>query len=113
MRSFVTGSFAYGKPGPKSDVDLVVLVSTKDIEHLQLMADEGGFNNTGYNPEDARCFRFGKLNLLCCVNEKHFELWRKGTIELKRKVKRAGYPISREDAITFLKKLRKENGITF
>jgi Nucleotidyltransferase domain len=112
LKSFVTGSYAYGEPNSKSDVDLVVHVSKADIERLMKEADEGGYNNTGYNPNDARCFRFGKLNLLCCVDEKHFEVWREGTIELKRRRKKTGKPIWRVDAIAFLKKLRQDRGVS-
>ena len=99
-----------------SDIDLVILVSEEDAELLRLMGDEPfDRENSGYDPEDARCYRFGKLNVLCCVNPKHFEVWSIGTDQLvKRKdgkgCRDAG-PVGRDEAISYLHWLRAKHGI--
>lgn len=105
---FLTGSHAYGKPHVKSDTDLVVLLDEETLEVLQDQADPDSQNNGGYAKEDACCLRFGKLNLLCCLNKKHFDAWREGTEELV-----ARQPVSRAEAIAFLSALRHKNGIKF
>lgn len=40
MRAFLTGSRVYGSPKEDSDLDLVIHVSSGDLELLKLMSDE-------------------------------------------------------------------------
>jgi hypothetical protein len=91
--SFVTGSYAYGTPHAKSDIDLVVLVSEADLEKLQKRADKGSarwetpdaeYRKNQMHVPQAACLRFGDLNLITCTNDDQFELWRKGTKMLKK-----------------------------
>lgn len=53
MKSFITGSRAYGTPTADSDVDLVVVVNTTDIKLLWEFK------------QDEHRLMFGKLNLVC------------------------------------------------
>lgn len=106
MKSFVTGSHAYGTPHPNSDIDLVVLVSAKDAERLKEQAEAVMQVDGEYDAAHiGLSLRFGNLNLICVTDEESFEIWRKGTMRLKKRK-----PVSRQDAIKFLKKLRQEAG---
>lgn len=109
FKPFLTGSHAYGIPGPKSDIDLVVLVNE---DELGLLEDQADFDKSIANQtEDAnytrtahtRSLRFGKLNLLCCKEEKVFEAWRIITWELKKKA-----PVPRDFAVEYMGKRREE-----
>ncbi len=111
-KAFLTGSRVYGKPRPDSDIDLVILIEEKDLNKLIKMADETMEANNDYDPKDARCLRFGKLNLLCCLNPKHFDVWKSGTDELLRRKRENDEPVSRDTAISFLSWLRRKEGIT-
>lgn len=72
MRGFITGSHAYGRPGPDSDVDLVVMVDEEATMKLQELS------------EGQRTVRFGKLNLILCYSETEFSAWRMTTDRLKK-----------------------------
>jgi Nucleotidyltransferase domain len=125
FRAFITGSHAYGIPHKDSDVDLVVFVTTEHLRKLQKAAEltasatrllqqlvaagqpiEDTPENHGYDPDDATCLYFGRLNLICCTEEMQYEAWRRGTRELKAKA-----PVPREFACAYFDKLRKEMGI--
>lgn len=84
MNAFITGSHAYGTPGPESDIDLVVCLdgSTDDEHFLWDNSDNGG-----------SC-RFGKLNLITLSPEK-FKAWKAVNDEL---IKR-DHSVGREEAI--------------
>ena len=108
-KSFVTGSHAYGTPGPDSDMDLVVFVTEKDLNRLQRLADKEepsplaqGYINAGGTP-----LRFGRLNLICCTNEKYFEIWRDGTYLLRKQA-----PVTRQFAVEFLTTMRRKAGFS-
>lgn len=106
MKSFVTGSRAYGTIRPGSDIDLVVYVSAKDAERLRDMAEVVLQVDGEYAEADiGMSLRFGNLNLICVTNEESFEIWRKGTMRLKKK-----RPVTRDFAIKFLKELRQQAG---
>jgi predicted nucleotidyltransferase len=109
MRSFLTGSRVYGTPRQDSDIDLVVLVSEGDLIALSKLADELKDLESpgGAYYEDGTSLRFGKLNLLCVTEEKHFDVWRKGTEELMLIA-----PVTREHACGFLDGLRKRAKIS-
>lgn len=112
MRSFVTGSHAYGLPTEKSDIDLVVWVSPVDLHRLQRMADnkgEGGITEGASDggPE-ADSLRFGKLNLIAVTWKKAFQAWLEGTEELMNRHIQEQRDIPRDEAIKLFKKLRKK-----
>lgn len=108
MKSFITGSQRYGTPTPDSDTDLVVLVDEESlivlIKASAQKTESHGAQETYY--EDGCSIRFGKLNLLCVTEKKHFDIWQQGTDELV-----AMRPVSREKAIDYLAALRKKNQI--
>ncbi len=120
MKSIVTGSYAYGIPNSRSDIDLVVLVSVADAKRLvKLATGRSGDRDAKadierYSKEGGpytACLRYGPLNLIVCTNEKQLEVWTKGTKALRKRAKKDGIPISREQAVVFLKKLREEAGL--
>lgn len=102
MTAFLTGSQAYGKPRPDSDIDLCVLVDSADYLRLKALAGyDGDANREGSFP----C-RFGKLNLLVFKSEKAFDTWSEATDNLIRVA-----PVTREFAVTHIDAKLREAGI--
>lgn len=108
VRSFITGSHAYGTPHKGSDVDLVVLVSERDLVKLALLCDSEPDKERAahYVMSGGTPLRFGNLNLICCADEQHFHAWRVGTRDL---IERA--PVTREVAIAHMAAVRKRLGL--
>lgn len=104
--AFITGSYAYGKPTKKSDIDLVVYLGEGGYEDLSDMADSlvTGFDNGDQYPTPS--LRFGKLNLICCHDEEAYDIWKEGTDQLAKLSRRQ--TISREDSIKHFRKLRTQ-----
>lgn len=99
--AFVTGSRVYGIPKENSDIDLVVLISDEDWEHLAMASDdENSVNEYGTKNKS---IRFGNLNLLVTTEQKDFDVWMKGTEELK-----ARRPVERDEAVKLFSGLRAE-----
>lgn len=82
MKSFITGSRAYGKPNQDSDIDIVVFcdVGTKCYVESEL----------GY-PVKA-----GNVNLIMVDDENVYKMWWEGTEHLK-----SIGPVDRETAIDY------------
>jgi hypothetical protein len=95
--SFLTGSHVYGTLGPKSDVDLVVLVSPEEAELLLKEADD-----QGSMPPGSTSVKYGKLNLIMANDMESLAVWWEGTEELKKQK-----PVKRSDAVKLFKHLRK------
>lgn len=108
MKSFLTGSRRYGTPRPDSDIDLVVLMEGPELTELSKLADNtDDFGSPGGEQyDDGFSLRFGKLNLLCVTQERHFQVWKQGTDELI-----AMKPVSRDKAMEHLAALRREHKI--
>jgi len=70
MKAFLTGSHAYGRPGPTSDIDLCVLVDPILAGKLRDMS------------ESTKTVRFGKLNLILCESDTEFAAWKMTTKRL-------------------------------
>ena len=99
--AFVTGSQAYGIPHEDSDVDLVVFVSKHDACILMnILAPE---YVDKYGGGTSFPLRFGCLNLLVCVDEESYRVWKEGT-----KILKAKKPVSREEAKKVFASLRKK-----
>ena len=96
--ALLSGSHAYGTPHPDSDVDLVVYLSPDDARKLIDNADSVVFHSPGY-----RSCRYGKLNLMVCIDDKHYEVWKDGIGELKLNA-----PVTREFAIALFEGMRAE-----
>jgi predicted nucleotidyltransferase len=105
MKSFITGSHAYGTPRLDSDVDLVVLISPHAAEILASHIPEEGWDGENHQvknyglPDEPKITNlvFGKLNLICLYNEKDFRNWKALTDDL---IERA--PVTREEAIEYM-----------
>lgn len=114
MRSFVTGSRAYGTPNKNSDVDLVILVSESDLKILKLFGEvtepkKGSDSDPGTTGRDAglsASIRFGVLNIIATTCPIAFAVWEKGTAELKRE-----RPVHKDDAIRYFRSLRLVHGL--
>lgn len=100
---FVTGSHAYGKPRPDSDVDLVMYCSKETSNKLW---DLLGVPESWGNPSVDTSMRAGKLNIIYCLFIEEYEMWKKGTEELIAMRDRTGEPISREFARDYFADLR-------
>lgn len=92
MEAFITGSCAYGRPGPKSDVDLVVFVSkeTRDLLESEFANSQG-------------VVRCGQLNLILCHKKERFLVWKRVTEALKQ-CAAAGYEYPKEVAKAIFKR---------
>jgi hypothetical protein len=74
MNAFLTGSRVYGRPGPNSDIDLVVRVDPTTARHIRRLQ--------GVAMSEPTPIRFGKLNLILCETDEQYEVWAKGTAEM-------------------------------
>jgi hypothetical protein len=100
VKAFITGSHAYGTPREDSDIDLVVFVSPNDLK--KLAGVEGG-DSARYGNLAQAFLRFGNLNLLAVDNDTDYEVWLKGTVDLK-----ARRPVTRDEAVAHFKMLQTE-----
>lgn len=107
MDAFISGSFAYGTPGPESDIDLVIEIDDEGLTTLEEQFVDQLTNTESGDPypESSSCFRFGKLNLIAVSNPKLYETWKQGTEELI-----ARKPVTRDEAIEVMRKKRIEAG---
>jgi len=97
--AILTGSYAYGTPTEKSDIDLVVLVNEPTWRLLRTQADRSGDSDA----DNGDSLSFGKLNLLCVWDERDFAVWARGTAELI-----ARKPVTRAQAVEHFDRLRTE-----
>lgn len=113
MYAFITGSHAYGKPKPESDIDLVIRCDEATLKLLTEQADEIDRRSWGEHVPPScdgtdivsKSLRFGNLNLVICTDDKRFAAFRLGTsvlVDAKRKHKKP----SRDDAVKLLTALR-------
>lgn len=101
MKSFITGSYAYGTPNEDSDIDLVVLIeNSAEISELRKLADKNPDYSHSESPA-GNSLRFGKLNLIVCHGEAMFAMWRAGTDFLKKKA-----PVTRQKAMDYFARKR-------
>ena len=103
---FITGSCAYGTSTAESDLDLVVLVSREVLAILKAAAelDPKHVESTNYGDMVTGVpLRFGKCNLICCVESNWYDVWVEGTKALQEV-----RPVSRDDAIAKFKSLRRK-----
>lgn len=113
-KSFITGSRAYGKPRPNSDIDLVVYLSEEDLE---ILLEMGGFDtpvrflDSEYIASGGIPLRIGKINLICVVDDERYKVWKDGTDKLKKRKEKRGKPIEREEACKLFARLRHEAGL--
>ncbi len=98
--SFLTGSRVYGTPRDDSDVDLVVLLSVRDKDILSEFIDNQEEATDRYEGHGTN-YVMGKLNLICVTTQVEFDIWKKGTEDLK-----AIAPVTREFAVDYFRKLR-------
>ena len=96
--AMLTGSHVYGIPHAGSDIDLVVLLSAKEVETLCRIADPMGPSPDGY--PGCRQFKLGVLNLIATSDPDWFEAWREGTEHLCARA-----PVLREQAVEVFKSI--------
>lgn len=77
--AFITGSRAYGTPRPDSDIDLVVFT---DFDSMLSVCNRGEENSRILSGSDGKA-NYGMLNLILVTSETQYDLWLKGTEELK------------------------------
>lgn len=111
LAAFVTGSRVYGQPTGKSDIDLVVRLTQADYERLIALADETmAVDDIYYGRVRTYSVRFGKLNLLCCLDDDSYQLWRDCTKWLKKKAAHDG-PLTRRKACDYFAEQRQKRGL--
>lgn len=101
--AFLTGSHAYGTPGPKSDIDLVVMLERDTVVLLMKAADVG----SDLPGSGSVSMRFGALNLIVPTSVKSLGVWQQGTADML-----ARKPVTRATAVYHFSQLRKRAGIT-
>lgn len=70
--AFLVGSHVYGAPRPDSDVDLVVRLAPETAAFLYAIA--------GQSPDGP--LRFGKLNIICALDDAQYEAWVHGLADI-------------------------------
>lgn len=101
--AILTGSRVYGTPHKRSDVDLVVLMEPGSAMALAFLM---GVQETGrYGPTQYPIIQFkaGGLNVLIETDPERFDVWIRGTEQLKKEA-----PVTRERALELFDKLRAE-----
>lgn len=93
MEAFLTGSHAYGEPGPNSDIDLVVFVSQETANKLWKLRRQGC--------EGHSSLQLDNVNLITITDPDQYAAWEKGTAELLE----SDQPVSREKAVRLFKRL--------
>ena len=106
--SFITGSHAYGTPHEDSDVDLVVRMPVFPAMALAVLsgANQARLEHelNEYQDDGSFSMRFGKLNLICCYDDRAYANWLEGTSELSLRK-----PVTRGEACATFQRIRKEN----
>lgn len=106
LNPFITGSHAYGIPHNDSDIDMVALVSDKDLKRLIETSDQGvDQESDNYLEAGGLSLRFGKMNLICVLSPKLYRVWKRTTRKLQKQK-----PVSRAFAIRYMKKEREKAG---
>jgi predicted nucleotidyltransferase len=98
--TLITGSHAYGEVTDNSDVDIVIRCGDKVRKLLKDNADQSSDGS----------IRFGKLNIICCLDDTSYEVWDAGTKKLIEISNNQDRPIYRDEAKELFDKLRQENG---
>jgi hypothetical protein len=97
--AILTGSYVYGQPTPKSDVDLAIRVD--EVTRDRLIELLGSGQGEHVYDEGTVNLRVGVLNLLISTKDADHEVWRKGTAALKKRA-----PVTRDEAKAHFDKLR-------
>lgn len=106
MNAFLTGSHVYGKPTKKSDIDLVVRMDAKEL--LQLARAIGqDISEAEHYGHGSVSLRFGKLNLIVCVNDTSWSAWDAAT-----KVEEEFGPRSREKTVESFRTIFEGFGVS-
>lgn len=98
--ALLTGSRAYGTPNEYSDIDIVILVDVDTIDHLCKTADEVDDNTSGDDDSCNASVRFGRLNLICVIEPKDYQIWEEGTKQLVLRK-----PVTRDEAVRLFDEL--------
>lgn len=116
-QALFTGSWVYGKPNKNSDVDLVLLVTKKQLATLKKLADKDcslvAPRNTisdGGGEISSASLRYGKLNLILTTDPVAFAVWHAGTADLVAR-KQRGTVLSKAAAIKIFRRLRQNHNV--
>lgn len=101
LKPFLTGSYVYGYPTPKSDIDIVVYLKESEILKLMNLGELDRVEDENYRDCCSKSIKFGKLNLICVNDEETYEIWKLGTEKLKEKS-----PVPRDFACKYMQELR-------
>lgn len=106
IHAILTGSRVYGTPKKKSDLDVAMLLTKKEMALMRKMADE--VQETDYDTGDTTSLslRFGRLNVIALTCPVAFAVFQKALTLLGRDA-----PVSRDDAVARTQGLRMRYGI--
>lgn len=99
--ALLTGSRAYGEPTEDSDIDIVIRCGNGVYELLKKHSDKCADGS----------IRFGKLNIICCLENEQYQAWYIGTQDLVARYRNTDLPIERDKAKEYLNAVRKKLGI--
>lgn len=91
--AFLTGSREYGTPRLDSDIDLVIYCNEKVARLLVAEREQ--------TEPASKAIRFGKLNLIVCIEKPVYDAWNVGTTALKSR----GHSVDRETAKTLFQSI--------
>lgn len=96
--AFLTGSQVYGKTRPDSDIDLVILIDEDDVHKIIKLVDDKIAKGMMEYGNSSVSFRFGPLNLICCLTQAVYDGWLNGTNVVSSMHYREKKPIDKETA---------------
>jgi hypothetical protein len=81
VTAFMTGSYVYGTPTEKSDIDLVVLMDPQELDLLAGLSDSGEHGDRYELAKNGASLRFGSLNLIVVTTQEQFDAWARARVE--------------------------------
>lgn len=92
--AFLTGSRAYGKPTPESDIDIVILITKEALGKIFELGPVTTEDTHYGSAETGVTLRYGNLNLIFVASQAQYNAWKQGTDELREVA-----PVSKDEAI--------------
>jgi len=105
---FLTGSVVYGSWfNEQSDIDVVTLVDDDTLKVLLRFFQYTDEERGDYDTTVSANIRVGRLNLICVADQGLYDVWKRGTEELKLK-SLSGEKFDRAYAVEHLTKMRED-----
>ena len=95
-KAFVTGSQAYGRPRPDSDIDIVLWVEPETRKKLFALSEQQ--RKEGKIPAAGNSCYLTNVNLVLIDSPDQFDMWEQTTKELVARAEVRGCPVLKEEA---------------